>query len=131
MRQKSQSCLQFRVDETALRRHFLAATLNGGVLSGKAGGIMAFGTNELIIVLVAFFILFGAERLPKLARSLGQAKGEFHEGLKDIEKAGTETEDDLDRGGRTESAALAEKAEDAGVDVEGKTPDEVEEEASE
>ncbi len=92
---------------------------------------MAFGTNELIIVLVAFFILFGAERLPKLARSLGQAKGEFHEGLKDIEKAGTETEDDLDRGGRTESAALAEKAEDAGVDVEGKTPDEVEEETSE
>ena len=119
------------MDATALRRHFLAATLNGGVLSGKAGGIMAFGTNELIIVLVAFFILFGAERLPKLARSLGQAKGEFHEGLKDIEKAGTETEDDLDRGGRTESAALAEKAEEAGVDVEGKTPDEVEEETSE
>ena len=38
---------------------------------------MAFGTQELVIVLVAFFILFGAERLPKLARSMGQAKGEF------------------------------------------------------
>jgi sec-independent protein translocase protein TatA len=95
------------------------------------GAIMAFGTNELIIILIAFFVLFGAERLPKLARSLGQAKSEFHEGIKDIKDAGAETEDDLARGGRTESAALAEKAEESGVDVEGKTPDEVEEETSE
>ena len=92
---------------------------------------MAFGTQDLVIVLVAFFILFGAERLPKLARSLGQAKGEFHEGLKDVKNVGDLTEDDLDRGGRTEAAALAEKAEEAGVDIEGKTPDEVEEETSE
>ncbi len=127
---KSRFCLQFPVVESALIRYFFAATLNGRVRSGKFGGSM-LGNNELVLILVAFFILFGVERLPKLARSLGQAKGEFHEGLKDIKEAGTETEDDLDRGGRTESAALAEKAEDAGVDVEGKTPDEVEEEASE
>jgi hypothetical protein len=38
------------------------------------------------------------------------------------------TETDLDRGGRTAAAELAEKAESAGVDIEGKTPDEVEEE---
>ena len=54
---------------------------------------MAFGTQELVIVLVAFFILFGAERLPKLARSMGQAKGEFHEGLADVKKAGDTTEE--------------------------------------
>jgi sec-independent protein translocase protein TatA len=88
------------------------------------------GNNEVVILLVAFFVLFGAERLPKLARAFGQAKGEFHEGLADVKKAGDPTEEDLDRGGRTETAAIAEKAEDAGVDIEGKTPDEVEEESS-
>ena len=41
---------------------------------------------------------------------------------------GDTTEEDLDRGGRTEAAELAEQAEDSGVDVEGKTPEEVEEE---
>ena len=89
---------------------------------------MAFGTQELVIVLVAFFILFGAERLPKLARSMGQAKGEFHEGLADVKKAGDITEDDLDRGGRTETAVLTEKAEESGVEIDGKTPEEVEDE---
>ena len=92
---------------------------------------MAFGTQELVIVLVAFFVLFGAERLPKLARAMGQAKGEFHEGLADIKKAGDLTGEDLDRGGRTETAELAEKAGDSYVEIEGKTPEEVEEEMSE
>ena len=92
---------------------------------------MAVGSQQLVIILIAFFILFGAERLPKLARALGQAKGEFHEGLSDIKKAGDITEDDLERGGRTEAAALAEQAEESDVDIEGKTPDEVEEEVSE
>jgi len=89
---------------------------------------MAVGTQQLVIILIAFFILFGAERLPKLARALGQAKGEFHEGLTDIKNAGDSTEEDLDRSGRTEAAALAEQAEESDVDIEGKTPDEVEEE---
>lgn len=92
---------------------------------------MAFGTQELVIVLVAFFILFGAERLPKLARSMGQAKGEFHQGLADVKKAGDITEEDLDRGGRTETVELTEKAEESNVDIEGKTPEEVEDEMAE
>ena len=91
---------------------------------------MAVGTQQLVIILIAFFILFGAERLPKLARALGQAKGEFHEGLTDIKNAGDSTEEDLDRGGRTETAALAEQAEESDVDIEGKTPEEVEDEVS-
>ena len=91
---------------------------------------MAFGTQELVIVLVAFFILFGAERLPKLARAMGQAKGEFHEGLSDVKKAGDTTEEDLERGGRTEAAALPEQAEESGVEIDGKPPEEVEDEMS-
>ena len=92
---------------------------------------MAFGTQELVIVLVVFFILFGAKELPKLARAMGQAKGEFHQGLADVKDAGDNTEGDLERGGKTEAAALAEKAEDSDVEIDGKTPDEVSEEMSE
>ncbi|MEW6155406.1 MAG: twin-arginine translocase TatA/TatE family subunit [Actinomycetota bacterium] len=43
------------------------------------GGI---GPTELLIVLVIAMLLFGSAKLPKLARSMGQAQREFREGLK-------------------------------------------------
>ena len=44
---------------------------------------MNFGPTELIIVLVIVLLLFGSTRLPKLARSLGQASKEFKTGVKE------------------------------------------------
>jgi sec-independent protein translocase protein TatA len=44
------------------------------------------GTHELIIVAFVVLILFGASAIPKFARSLGQAKKEFEEGVKDGSK---------------------------------------------
>ena len=41
---------------------------------------MNFGAPELIIVLLVVLLLFGGAKLPQLARSLGQAKKEFHDG---------------------------------------------------
>ncbi|MEX2627511.1 MAG: twin-arginine translocase TatA/TatE family subunit [Ilumatobacteraceae bacterium] len=38
---------------------------------------------QLIIVLAIILLLFGGSKLPKLARSLGQAQKEFRDGLKD------------------------------------------------
>jgi sec-independent protein translocase protein TatA len=38
---------------------------------------------EFIIVLVVILVLFGGAKLPKLARSLGQAQNEFKKGLRD------------------------------------------------
>ena len=40
---------------------------------------MDLGLPELIIILVIILVLFGASRLPGLARSLGQAKKEFQD----------------------------------------------------
>lgn len=45
------------------------------------------GPTELIIVLVIVLVLFGGAKLPKLARSLGQAQREFREGVSEAEKA--------------------------------------------
>ena len=40
-------------------------------------------TNELLIVLALALLIFGGAKLPKLARSLGQAQNEFKQGLAD------------------------------------------------
>jgi sec-independent protein translocase protein TatA len=40
---------------------------------------------ELLIILVVILLLFGSTKLPKLARSLGQAQREFKDGIKDGE----------------------------------------------
>jgi sec-independent protein translocase protein TatA len=42
---------------------------------------MNLGPTELIIILAIVLLLFGSTRLPKLARSLGQASKEFKQGL--------------------------------------------------
>ena len=41
------------------------------------------GPTELLIVLAVILVFFGASRLPRLARSMGQASKEFKQGLKD------------------------------------------------
>ena len=44
---------------------------------------MNLGAPELLIVLLVILVLFGGAKLPKLARSMGQAQSEFKRGLKD------------------------------------------------
>ncbi|MCP3936258.1 MAG: twin-arginine translocase TatA/TatE family subunit [Actinomycetia bacterium] len=51
---------------------------------------MNLGAPELLIVLVVVLLLFGGTKLPKLARSLGQAQREFKDGLQE----GTEADDE-------------------------------------
>lgn len=41
------------------------------------------GAGELLIILAVLMLLFGASKLPKLARSMGQASKEFKTGLKE------------------------------------------------
>ena len=45
--------------------------------------MMGLGAPELIIILVIVLLLFGTTRLPKLARSLGEASREFKKGAGD------------------------------------------------
>jgi sec-independent protein translocase protein TatA len=49
-------------------------------------GIGGLGTPEILVIAVVIFLLFGATRLPQLAKSLGQSKRAFKEGLEEAEK---------------------------------------------
>ena len=42
---------------------------------------MNLGAPELLIILLVVLLLFGGAKLPKLARSLGQAQKEFKDGV--------------------------------------------------
>lgn len=46
------------------------------------GGI---GAPELIIILLVILLLFGSTKLPKLAKSLGEAQKEFKKGVADVD----------------------------------------------
>lgn len=47
------------------------------MFGGKVGG------PELIIILVVLILLFGAKKLPDLARSIGASAKEFRKGIED------------------------------------------------
>jgi sec-independent protein translocase protein TatA len=49
------------------------------------------GTSELILILLVILLLFGAKRIPEIARSIGRAMNQFKKGLKD---ADVNTDDD-------------------------------------
>jgi sec-independent protein translocase protein TatA len=48
--------------------------------------MFGLGATELIIVLLVVLLLFGSTKLPKLARSLGQASQEFKQGVSESGK---------------------------------------------
>jgi sec-independent protein translocase protein TatA len=55
-------------------------------MSNTLFAIAGLGPQELLLVVAVIFLLFGATRLPQLAKSLGQSKRAFKEGLEEAEK---------------------------------------------
>jgi sec-independent protein translocase protein TatA len=52
------------------------------------------GTQELIIIFVIILLLFGAKKLPELARGLGKSMGEFKKAKDEFEHELTRSEVD-------------------------------------
>ena len=48
------------------------------------------GAGEIILVLAVLLLLFGAKKLPELARSLGRSAKELKEGMREGENEGEE-----------------------------------------
>jgi len=93
--------------------------------------IGSIGPNELLLILIIIFLLFGAHKLPELARSLGRSMGEFKKAQREAELELIEFEKKI-REGKYYSSEKREKlekiAKDLGIDPAGKSDDELIEE---
>ena len=54
------------------------------------------GGMEMVVILLIAVLLFGANKIPKLARSTGQAMGEFQKGRQEVEKELSKMEESMD-----------------------------------
>ena len=70
------------------------------------------GGMELAVILLIAVLLFGANKIPKLARSTGEAMGEFKKGreeveteLREMKESGTKSETETNPTVETEAEA--------------------------
>ena len=103
------------------------------------GGI---GPLEIGVILLLIVLLFGASKVPELARAFGQAVGEFKRArreaeleYKKIEESITGSEEEIPSAEvkaaakrKSEDVNIKEVAAYMGIDTEGKTEDELKEE---
>ena len=90
---------------------------------------MPFGPLEIVLIVVVIIVLFGASKIPELARSLGKATGEFKKGKQEIEnelneivKPGNEIRSP------EQSSKIKKMAQDLGIATEGKSDEQLLEE---
>lgn len=73
--------------------------------------LMIPGGSEILIVLAVVLLLFGAKRIPELARSLGSGVQQFREGISGENEGGEEE--------KIEELTVAEEAREASVTERG------------
>ena len=57
--------------------------------------IGGLGGQEMIVIFLIVLLLFGAKKLPELARGVGKSMGEFKKAREDFEKEITRSEDEV------------------------------------
>ena len=87
---------------------------------------MAIGTSEVVLIVLVVILLFGANKIPELARSLGKATGEFKKGKQEIELESREVEKSLkEKRSDEKSSKIKEMARDLGITIEGKNDEQL------
>lgn len=72
--------------------------------------MFGLGTNELIVIGIVVFFIFGAKRLPEIGKGLGGAIREFKNVKKDLSlKAATSEEGKEEEGSRGKTTGLEDK----------------------
>ena len=81
------------------------------------------GGPELVIILLVLVLLFGANKIPKLARSTGQAMGEFQKGRQELNEELEEMKEPPEAGtsDSSESSTTAESVEEEEEETETST----------
>jgi sec-independent protein translocase protein TatA len=55
------------------------------------------GAGEIILIVLVVLLLFGAKKIPELARGIGKGMSEFKKGLKDVQDEIKTTDKDSSR----------------------------------
>lgn len=66
---------------------------------------MGLSFGEILVVAVVFLLLFGAKRIPELARSLGKASYEFKKAKNDLMQETRELTEAAEQNAAAEAAA--------------------------
>ena len=66
---------------------------------------MGLSLTEILVIFLVILLLFGAKKLPELARSLGRASYEFKKAKDDILKETRELADASEKAAETEDKA--------------------------
>ncbi|HDD36129.1 MAG TPA: twin-arginine translocase TatA/TatE family subunit [Archaeoglobus veneficus] len=93
--------------------------------------MFSIGPTEITVIILLIALLFGASKIPELARSLGRGMGEFKKAQREAELELMEFERNLKEGKNTQSEKrnkLEKIARDLGINPEGKSDDELLEE---
>ncbi len=83
-----------------------------------------FSPEDLILILAVALLLFGANKLPEMARSLGKATGEFKKGQIEVENELKQMNKPLN----DQDTKIRNLAIEMGINVENKTPEKLMEE---
>ena len=86
------------------------------------------GTSEIILIVLVVIILFGASKIPELARSLGKATGEFKKGKQDLENELSDIDKPVKESNYTtknSASKIKTMAKDLGISTEGKSDDQL------
>jgi len=73
---------------------------NALALIGPIGG------PEMIMIFIVILLLFGAKKLPELARGVGKSMGEFKKAREEFEREITRSEEEVRRDERAKEASL-------------------------
>ncbi|PWB55306.1 MAG: twin-arginine translocase TatA/TatE family subunit [Candidatus Methanoperedenaceae archaeon] len=87
--------------------------------------IMALAPLEIVLIVVVVIILFGASKIPELARSLGKATGEFKKGKQEIDNEINEIVKPDKEIRPPESSKIIKMAQDLGITTEGKSDEQL------
>ncbi|MDY6966045.1 MAG: twin-arginine translocase TatA/TatE family subunit [Halobacteriota archaeon] len=89
------------------------------------GGML--GPTELILIVAAIFLLFGAKKIPDMAKSMGGAMGEFRKAQREAELNLRSFESDIaNQPQQTKQETNIQKtAKNLGIDIRGKTDDDL------
>jgi len=83
--------------------------------------LFVMGYEWIWLVLVAGIVIFGAKKIPQIARALGRSQGEFEKGKIEGIKEAKELANSDDR------IKLEKAAESLGIETEGKTDEQIRE----